>query len=160
MSVRESRPVVDRINEAVSPILWTLGLELVDVVCVGQGPRSVVRVFIDKPGGVTVDDCERAHKALGPALDVADPFPHAYTLEVSSPGLDRPFKRIQDYRRAVGKQVSIKLRAPIDGQWRVVGRLTGVGDQAVTVAIAGPPPERTIDIEMGSIAEARLVVEW
>lgn len=160
VSVRESRPVVDRINETVSPILWTLGLELIDVVCVGQGSRSVVRVFIDKAGGVTLEDCERAHKALGPALDVADPFPHAYTLEVSSPGLDRPFKRIQDYRRAVGKRVSIKLRAPIDGQWRVAGRLADVGDEAVRVAVSQPPPERTIDIAMGSIAEAKLVVEW
>jgi ribosome maturation factor RimP len=160
VSVKESRPVVDRISEAVSPILWTLGLELIDVICVGQGPRSVVRVFIDKPGGVTLDDCERAHKALGPALDVADPFPHAYTLEVSSPGLDRPFKRIQDYRRAVGKRVSVKLRAPIDGQWRIIGRLTDVGEQTVTVAVAEPPPERMITIAMGSIAEAKLVVEW
>ncbi|HKR80491.1 MAG TPA: hypothetical protein VJR69_12370, partial [Nitrospira sp.] len=76
--MKESRSVVDRISEAVSPILWTLGLELADVVCVGQGSRSVIRVFIDKPEDVTLDDCERAHKALGPALDVADLFPHAY----------------------------------------------------------------------------------
>ncbi|MEK7273104.1 MAG: ribosome maturation factor RimP [Nitrospirota bacterium] len=91
MSIPEhgSRSSIDRIQDILSPILWTLGLELVDVVCVGQGSRSVVRVLIDKPGGVTVSDCERAHLAVGPALDVADPFPHAYTLEVSSPGLDR-----------------------------------------------------------------------
>ena len=133
--VKESRSVVDRISEAVSPILWTLGLELADVVCVGQGPRSVVRVFIDKPEGVTLEDCERAHKALGPALDVADPFPHAYTLEVSSPGLDRPFKRIQDYRRAIGKRVTLKLREPLAGQWRLVGTLTGVEDHALILEL-------------------------
>ena len=101
----------------------------------GRVPRSVVRVFIDKSGGVTLDDCERAHKALGPALDVADPFPHAYTLEVSSPGLDRPFKRIQDYRRAVGKRVSLKLRQPLAGQWRLVGTLTDVADKTVTLDV-------------------------
>jgi ribosome maturation factor RimP len=160
VSVKESRPVVDRISEAVSPILWTLGLELVDVVCVGQGPRSVVRVFIDKPGGVTLDDCERAHKALGPALDVADPFPHAYTLEVSSPGLDRPFKRIQDYRRAVGKRVSVKLREPLEGQWRVVGTLTEVTEHAVALVVSDPPPVRTMTLDYGAIAEARLKVTW
>jgi ribosome maturation factor RimP len=158
--VKESRPVVERISEAISPILWTLGLELVDVLCVGQGPRSVVRVFIDKPGGVTLSDCERAHVALGPALDVADPSPHAYTLEVSSPGLDRPFKRIQDYRRAVGKRVSLKLKEPRAGQWRLVGTLSEVTEQTVTVAVTDPPPERTIGIELGSIAEAKLVVTW
>jgi len=155
--VKDSRPVVDRVSEAVSPILWALGLELIEVVCVGQGPRSVLRVFIDKPGGVTLDDCERAHVALGPALDVADPFPHAYTLEVSSPGLDRPFKRIQDYRRAVGKRVSVKLREPQAGQWRLAGTLTEAGDQAITLTVTDPPP-RTVTLEYGAIVEARLVV--
>lgn len=156
--MKESRPVVDRISEAISPILWTFGLELVDVLCVGQGPRSVIRVFIDKPGGVTLNDCERAHVALGPALDVVDPFSHAYTLEVSSPGLDRPFKRIQDYRRAVGKRVSVKLREPLAGQWRLVGTLTDVTEQKVTMAVQDPASERTIEVELGSIAEAKLVV--
>lgn len=158
--VKESRSVVDRISEAVSPILWTLGLELADVVCVGQGPRSVVRVFIDKPEGVTLEDCERAHKALGPALDVADPFPHAYTLEVSSPGLDRPFKRIQDYRRAIGKRVTLKLREPLVGQWRLVGTLTGVEDDAVILELSDPAPSRIVTLEYRVIAEAKRAVTW
>ena len=158
--MKESRSVVDRISETVSPILWTLGLELADVVCVGQGSRSVVRVFIDKPEGVTLDDCERAHKALGPALDVADPFPHAYTLEVSSPGLDRPFKRIQDYRRAIGKRVTLKLREPLAGQWRLVGTLTLVTDDSVTLEVNEPPPARTVTLEQKMIGEAKRAVAW
>jgi ribosome maturation factor RimP len=158
--VKESRPVVDRISEAVSPILWTLGLELADVVCVGQGSRTVVRIFIDKSAGVTLEDCERAHKALGPALDVADPFPHAYTLEVSSPGLDRPFKRIQDYRRAIGKRVTLKLREPLAGQWRLVGTLTDVADQTVTVTLSEPPHVRAVTLEHKVIAEAKRAVTW
>ena len=158
--MRESRSVVDRISDAVSPILWTLGLELADVICVGQGPRSVIRVFIDKPEGVTLDDCERAHKALGPALDVADPFPHAYTLEVSSPGLDRPFKRIQDYRRAVGRRVTLKLREPLAGQWRLMGTLADVTEDAVTLEVNEPPPSRTVTVEHKVIAEAKRVVTW
>lgn len=158
--MKESRPVVDRISEAVSPILWTLGLELADVVCVGQGSRSVVRVFIDKPEGVTLDDCERAHKALGPALDVADPFPHAYTLEVSSPGLDRPFKRIQDYRRAIGKRVTLKLRESLAGQWRLVGTLTDVTDHTVSLEVSEPPPPRSVTLDHKVIAEAKRVVTW
>ena len=158
--VRESRSVVDRISDAVSPILWTLGLELADVICVGQGPRSVIRVFIDKPEGITLDDCERAHKALSPALDVADPFPHAYTLEVSSPGLDRPFKRIQDYRRAVGRRVTLKLREPLADQWRLVGTLADVTEDAVTLEVSEPPPSRTVTVEHKDIAEAKRVVTW
>ena len=160
MSLKESLPVVDRISEVVSPILWALGLELIDIVCVGQGPRSVVRVYIDKPGGVTVEDCSRVHLAIGPALDVADPFPHAYTLEVSSPGLDRAFKRIQDYHRALGKQVSVKLREPIVGQWRVVGKLTEVNEQGVTIVVHDRRSERKVILEFDSIAEARHAVTF
>lgn len=152
--------VVDRVQDVISPILWALGLELVEVVCVGQGPRSVVRVLIDKPGGVTVTDCEQAHKALGPALDVADPFPHAYTLEVSSPGLDRPFKRLQDYQRAIGKEVSLKLRQPLNGQWRVIGRLAEADELAVSLIIpAGRDQPQTLRVKREEIAEARLVIK-
>jgi ribosome maturation factor RimP len=157
---RGAQSVVDRVQEIISPILWALGLELVEVVCVGQGPRSVVRVLIDKPGGVTVTDCEQAHKALGPALDVADPFPHAYTLEVSSPGLDRPFKRLQDYQRAIGKEVSLKLRQPLNGQWRVSGLLTEADEQAVSLTVStGAAEPQTLRMEREQIADARLFVK-
>jgi len=157
---RGAQSVVDRVQEIISPILWALGLELVEVVCVGQGPRSVVRVLIDKPGGVTVTDCEQAHKALGPALDVADPFPHAYTLEVSSPGLDRPFKRLQDYQRAIGKEVSLKLRQPLNGQWRVIGRLVEADEQAVSLTVSiGAAEPQMLRMEQEQIADARLYVK-
>jgi len=147
-------------QEVISPILWALKLELVEVVCVGQGPRSVVRVLIDKPGGVTVTDCERAHKALGPALDMADPFPHAYTLEVSSPGLDRPFKCLQDYQRAIGKEVSLKLRQPLNGQWRVIGRLAEADEQAVSLTLSmGRAEPQMVRVEREQIADARLFVK-
>lgn len=157
---RGAQSVVDRVQEVILPILWALGLELVEVVCVGQGPRSVVRVLIDKPGGVTVTDCEQAHKALGPALDVADPFPHAYTLEVSSPGLDRPFKRLQDYQRAIGKEVSLKLRQPLNGQWRVIGRLVEADEQAVSLTVSiGAAEPQMLRVEQQQIADARLFVK-
>jgi ribosome maturation factor RimP len=158
--VKEFRAVVDRITEVVSPILWALGLELVDVVCVGQGARSIIRVYIDKSGGVTVEDCGRAHLAIGPALDVADPFPHAYTLEVSSPGLDRVFTRIQDYRRALGKQVGVKLRQPIGGQWRMVGVLMEVNEQGIAILVNDPRSERKVVLAFDAIAEARCTVTF
>ncbi len=153
------QPVIDRLHEVISPILWTLGLELIDVVCVGRGPRSVVRVLVDKPGGVTITDCEQAHKALGPALDVADPFPHAYTLEVSSPGLDRPFQRTQDYQRAIGKQVNLKLRQPLEGQWRITGELKQVDEALVVLEIGTDRAPQAIQLSRESIAEAKLVVK-
>lgn len=152
-------PVADRLHEVISPILWTLGLELVEVVCVGKGPRAVVRVLIDKSDGVSITDCEQAHKALGPALDVADPFPHAYTLEVSSPGLDRPFKRSQDYQRAIGKDVSLKLRQPLEGQWRITGQLMQVDEQAVVLTVVAMRISQTVRVSRDMIAEAKLVVK-
>lgn len=152
------QPVANRLQEIISPILWTLGLELVDVVCVGQGPRSIVRVLIDKSGGVSIADCEQAHKTLGPALDVADPFPHAYTLEVSSPGLDRPFKRSQDYHRAIGKEVNLKLRQPFEGQWRITGQLMQVDEQAVVLNVIVMRVPQTVKLSRDMIAEAKLVV--
>jgi ribosome maturation factor RimP len=156
---RGSESIVDRLQRVISPILWTLGLELVEVLCVGQGPRSLVRVSIDKPGGVTIADCEKAHRALGPALDVADPFPHAYTLEVSSPGLDRPLRLAQDYQRVIGKEINLKLRQPRDGQWRVTGRLAEVNEPVVVLEIsAGTSGPQLLRVEREQIAEARLVV--
>ncbi len=153
------QPVADRLHKIISPILWTLGLELVDVVCVGKGPHSVVRVLIAKSDGVSITDCEQAHKALGPALDVADPFPHAYTLEVSSPGLDRPFKRSQDYQRAIGKEVSLKLRQPLEGQWKIAGQLMQVDEEAVVLTVVAGRTLHTVQLSRDMIAEAKLVVK-
>ncbi|MDH5640219.1 MAG: ribosome maturation factor RimP [Nitrospira sp.] len=163
MSIQErgGQSVIDRVQDVVSPILWAMGLELVEVMYVRQGPRSLVRVLIDKPGGVSVTDCEQAHKALGPALDVADPVPHAYMLEVSSPGLDRPFKRLQDYQRAIGKEVNLKLRQPLNGQWRVTGRLEQADERVVLLAVlTGRRESQVCTIDREAIAEAKLVVKF
>lgn len=155
-----SQRVTERIQEVAAPILWALGLELVEVVCVGQGSRTVVRLFIDKPGGVTLDDCQQAHESLSPALDVADPLPHAYILEVSSPGLDRPLRRLQDYRRSMGKRITLKLRQPYAGQWRVVGKLLDVDEQAVTVSTDGAAASATIRLTFSEIVEGKREVTF
>ncbi|MGQ0811976.1 MAG: ribosome maturation factor RimP [Nitrospiraceae bacterium] len=156
----DARSIAKRVQELVAPILWTLGLDLVEVVCVGQGGGTVIRVFIDKPGGVTLADCEEAHRSLGPALDVADPLSCAYTLEVSSPGLDRPLKRIEDFRRSIGKYVTVKLRIPHQGQWRLVGQVVGVEDGAVSVQQGESEISETVRLDLASIADARLEVKF
>ncbi|HVG01268.1 MAG TPA: ribosome maturation factor RimP [Nitrospira sp.] len=149
-----------RVQEVVAPILESYGMELVEAVCVGQGPRAVIRVFIDKPGGVTLTDCEQAHRSLSPALDVIDPFPHAYTLEVSSPGLDRPLRRPQDYRRLIGQPVTLKLREPIEAQWRLIGTVVEVEDSAVTIAVEHKKTTERIRLEFDQIALGRRKVEF
>lgn len=120
----------------------------------------VVRVFIDKPGGAGLSDCEQVHVSLSHALDVEDPISHAYTLEVSSPGLDRPLKRREDYQRSVGKLVNLKLRRPVCGNWRVVGRLQEVQEEGVTLALKGAQPEQLLRLEWDAIAEGRREVEF
>jgi ribosome maturation factor RimP len=152
--------LAESVRRVAAPIVRAFELELVDVEWVGQGPRSVVRVFIDKPGGVNLDDCEHVHVSLGHALDVADPIPHAYRLEVSSPGLDRPLKHTDDYRRSIGKLVVLKLRQPFEGQWRVIGRLVELSDDGVDLAVIGSDQSRIVHFEWGSIVEGRLEVEF
>lgn len=120
----------------------------------------LVRVFIDKPGGVTLGDCEAVHLSLGHALDVEDPIPHAYTLEVSSPGLDRPLTRRTDYERSRGKRVRIKLRAPVNGQWTAVGTLLAADDTGVTVGLSPGDPERPLHLDWSMIAETKLEIEF
>ena len=117
-------------------------------------------MFIDKPGGISLSDCEPAHLSLSPALDVIDPFPHAYTLEISSPGLDRPLRTAQDYRRLIGKPVSLKLREAIQSQWRLAGTVVEVDDGAVTLAIQQKKTTDTIRVEFDHIALARRKVEF
>ena len=159
-SVKRAEALNLRIQEIAAPILQSHGLELVEAVCVGQVPRTVIRVFIDKPGGITLTDCEQAHRSLSPALDVIDPFPHAYTLEISSPGLDRPLRSVQDYRRLIGKPVTLKLCEPIQAQWRLVGAVVEVDDRGVTLAIQQKKTTETIRVEFDQIALARRKVEF
>lgn len=148
--------IVESVRSIADPIVRALNLDLIDVECIGQGSRTLLRVFIDKPGGVSLEDCEQVHQSLGHALDVNDPIPHAYTLEVSSPGLDRIFKRRSDYERAVGKLVSIKLRAPLDGQWRLVGRLVGLNDEGLSLEVRQQP----MSLGWSAIGEARLEITF
>ncbi|MER3425128.1 MAG: ribosome maturation factor RimP [Nitrospiraceae bacterium] len=158
--MRDYQHITESVRAIAAPIVRSLGLKLVEVECVGQGPGTILRVFIDKPGGVGLSDCEQVHISLSHALDVEDPVPHAYTLEVSSPGLDRPLKRREDYERSVGKLVNLKLRQPVEGHWRVVGQLQEIKDEGLTLALKGARPGQTLRLEWNVIAEGRREVEF
>jgi ribosome maturation factor RimP len=154
---QETQTNIDRIREVVLPILESLGLDLVDLELSGRGKGSHLRIFIDKAGGITVEDCEQASRYLGHALDVADPIPNAYMLEVSSPGLDRPLRKPGDYQRSIGKLVRLKFSRPLDGDWVLIGRLQGFKDDRVEIK---PDDGDSIEIALADIAQARLEVEW
>ncbi|MBM4119954.1 MAG: ribosome maturation factor RimP [Nitrospira sp.] len=152
---REAQFIAERVRTIADPIARALGVHVVDVECVGQGQRTLVRVFLDTPGGVSLNECEQVHVSLGHALDIEDPIAHAYTLEVSSPGLDRPFKRREQYHRALGTPVNLKLRTPINGQWRVIGTLREVRDEGVTLAVEEKKTEQLVPLTWDQIAEGR-----
>ncbi|CAK0764815.1 ribosome maturation factor RimP [Gammaproteobacteria bacterium] len=98
-----------RLKQLLEPLVIAMGYELVGMEYIGQGRRRVLRLYIDKPTGVTVDDCGRLSHQVSGVLEVEDPIPGPYTLEISSPGLDRPLFEIQDFERFIGHKVHVKL---------------------------------------------------
>lgn len=152
--------VVDRVQTIALPIVRALGLELVEVTCSGQGPRTLFRVFIDKPGGVNISDCEQVHKSLGYALDIEDPIPHAYTLEVSSPGLDRPFRSREEYKKSIGKPVQVRLKRPYEGQWVLTGQLLSVDEPGIMLGVREKRSKRAMRVSWDDVSQARREVEF
>jgi ribosome maturation factor RimP len=131
------------------------GLELVDLEYRREGRRWALRLFIDKEGGVTVEDCASVSRELGDILDAKDAVPEAYVLEVSSPGLNRRVRKKEDFSRFAGRKVEVRLTAPQDGRRKIVGNILGVEGEAVVVAA----PESTYSIALEHIARATLVYE-
>lgn len=125
--------------ETLTPELQEQGFELVEVEFRTEGGRRILRVYIDKPGGVTIDDCADVSQVLSPALDVADFISGMYYLEVSSPGIDRPIRKPADFARFVGEPVKLRTETPVQGRKRFSGRLTGFEDGLVLLECDGQP---------------------
>ena len=148
--------IEEHVRALAEPILTDRGLELVDVEFQRETRGWILRLYIDRPGGVTLDDCQKVGEELGDHLDVADIIDYPYHLEVSSPGLDRPLTRDADFVRFAGKAARIVTRDPIDGQRNFRGRLAGLVDGAVLLDLADG---RRLRISRGLIAKARLEIE-
>jgi len=129
----------EAIEAVADPVLRAHGLVLVDLEVHRSGRRSTVRFFIDKPGGVTIEDCRRFSEEIGDLLDVADLLPERYDLEVSSPGLERELRKERELRWAVGRRVRVWTREPVGGRREFAGRLLEVGETDLTVAEAAGP---------------------
>ena len=149
--------LIGRIREIADRVAVSEGLELVDVEFLGRGPNAVLRIFLDKPDGITVRDCERVSSQLGAILDVEDVIPSRYTLEVSSPGLDRRLVKPADYERFAGKRIKLVLKTPLAGRRRFHGTLRGILDGRVQLQEENG---ETMAIEHGEIEKANLVIEW
>ena len=117
----------------VAPIVEKYGFELVDVEYVKEGGSFYLRAYIDKPGGITVDDCETVSREFSDKLDEADFIEEAYIMEVSSPGLGRPLKKEKDFKRSIGKEVEIRTYRPIDREKEFYGVLKAYDENSVTI---------------------------
>lgn len=148
--------VIERVQALTLPVVESLGMELVDVVFRREGRGWVLRLYLDKPGGVTLDNCQEVSEQLSDLLDIEDLIDHPYTLEVSSPGLDRVLKTPEDFCRFAGRLARIQTTASIDGHQRFHGRLEGYRNGMVVLR-PSKGPELLIPLE--AIAKARLEVE-
>lgn len=122
------------VESLVQQTVSSLGFELCDVEFAKEYGNWVLTLFIDKEGGVSIDDCELVSKAVDPVLDEADPIEQAYYLSVSSLGLDRPIKKDRDFARSIGAEVSVKLYAPRDGKKELTGNLTSFDAETFTIS--------------------------
>ena len=148
--------VTDLITQIAQPIVEEKGCKLWDVEYVREGSERFLRVYIDKEGGVNIDDCEAVARAIDPILDEKDPIAERYTFEVSSAGLERPLKRPGDFAQFMGSAVLVKLYRPRNGLKEIPGILRGYEDGKVTVE-AG---KETITFEKSEVALVRLRVEF
>jgi ribosome maturation factor RimP len=148
-----SAQVLERVREMARAIAEFEKMELVHLEMNREGAGWILRIFIDSDRGVTLDDCSRVSRQLSAHLDAEDPIERSYTLEVSSPGLDRPLFSERDYERFAGRQVRISTFGPIDGRRNFSGRLLGLTDGAVHLALDNGSE---IAIPRDQVAKARL----
>ena len=146
----------DKIKEIIEPVINAVGIELYDIEFNKMRSKGLLRVFIEKQGGVTIDDCELISREIEAALDVEDPIPFSYVLEVSSPGLDRPLKELEDFKRYSGKTVRVITHEPIDNQTFFIGTIISAENNEISLLL---PKDRQVIIPYKNISKARLEVE-
>lgn len=144
---------VDELRALLEPELLQMGYELTDLEVRLGGNHGQVRVFIDSPTGIALEDCERVSHAVSALLDVEDPLPGQYDLEVSSPGLDRKLTKVEHYQRFAGKTVKVQTRVAVDGQRRFRGTLVSSDAEKIVLNVDG---EQQV-LPLAAIDSARLV---
>jgi ribosome maturation factor RimP len=148
---------LDRVRDLVEEVVEAARYELVDLELKGAGRDRVLRVFVDKEGGISHRDCELISEQIGTILDVEDPIPFSYTLEISSPGLDRKLTKHSDFTRFQGRQVKVRTRVPLDNQKVFRGRLLGLAGEALRLEVEH---KGIMEIPREIVREARLEVDW
>ncbi|HMN45717.1 MAG TPA: ribosome maturation factor RimP [Povalibacter sp.] len=145
----------DQLIELLQPVVVQLGYELWELEYAARSGGGLLRLYIDAPQGITLEDCERVSRAVSEAMDASDPIPGHYTLEVSSPGLDRVLRTAEHFARFSGERVKVETSAPVNGRKRFAGRLTGVSNGEIALDVDGSVVKLPID----GIHKARIAPE-
>ena len=148
-------PVAQSITSLIGPVLTTKGLELADVEYKKEGKNWVLRIFIDKEEGVTVADCQKISHLVGDLIDVEETITTPFTLEVSSPGLDRALKREKDFLKSKGKRIRLHIIVPVDNRRKFIGILEDFRNQTIFMDLDG----KDFEIPLNQVAKANLVIE-
>jgi len=148
--------ITEQISDLVEPVLYESGYELVDVEYLSERGKWVLRLYVDKEGGITVDDCASVSREIGPLIDIKDLIQHKYVLEVSSPGLNRPLKKEADFFRVMGKKIRVRMSVPINGRRNFSGYLKDIREQRLYMEVEGG----LITLSMAEIDKANLVYEF
>ncbi len=152
----KTQSIAKQVGNLVEPILEEMGYELVDVEYVSSFGRWILRLFVDKEGGVTIGDCARISEELGDLIDVKEFIRHEYNLEVSSPGLDRPLRKEKDLPHALGKKVRVRIAVPVDGRRNFTGVLLRHEEGILILDVDG----REVAISWPEVEKANLVYEF
>jgi ribosome maturation factor RimP len=148
--------IKNRVVGIIEPVINSLGIELVDIELNKMRRKAMLRVYIDKEGGITIADCERVSREIEGVLDVEDPIPYSYVLEVSSPGLDRPLKAPKDFKRFAGNMVRVVINDPMEKQTFLVGKLEAADENEIVLVL---PKDKKVTIPYENISRAKLEVE-
>ena len=152
----EKKSIASRVREICLPVAEALGYTVWNVEYVKEGADYILRIEIDSENGIGIEDCERMSRAIDPILDEEDPIEDSYSLEVSSPGVERTLSRPEHFEAMMGSKVEVKLFAAVNGAKSVVGELTGYADGDVTVE----NDTGTLTLKKADIAKVSTVFEW
>lgn len=142
--------------ELFEPVVSGMGYDLIEIEHFPNPKHGVLRLYIDKEGGVNVDDCSSVSRQISALIDVEDPVSGQFNLEVSSPGADRPLRRLQDFQRFTGSLVKLKMVMPLEGQRNFKGRLLEASEETVVIET----DDEEISLPMSAVDKARIVPEY
>ena len=142
--------------ELFEPVVNGMGFELIEIEHFPNPKHGVLRLYIDKEGGVNIDDCSDVSRQISALIDVEDPIRGQFNLEISSPGMDRPLRRLKDFQRFIGSQVKLKTAMPLDGQRNFKGRLLEASEEVLVIET----DTEEISLPMNAIEKARIVPEY